>query len=327
MAISSCPLIFGRRAISPRLACAGGWCGWTRVPRARLSAHALPEAAARVAGEALALGALLGTRAEAGRRLTVQTKADGPLDLVTADYYGADEDASHRGVRGYARLDAARFAALESADFATLAGKGALAITIEPRLGGQTYQGIVALSPDGIGRVGGNLFRPVRAIAHRDPAGGRAALCGGREPAALARRRHHAADDAGGRQARRRAGRARAAPMTGSGCRCCSRRSRIWNWWTPSLRPRPCCGGCSTKTRCGCSRAEPVDLPLRLRHRPHRPGAEELCAGGARRPGRSRRHHPRPLRILRQHARDRAGVTHLIRLALAGEGGVPQHAR
>ena len=34
--------------------------------------------------------------------------------------------------------------------FADLAGKGALAITIEPRRGGKTYQGIVALSPEGI---------------------------------------------------------------------------------------------------------------------------------------------------------------------------------
>ena len=53
-----------------------------------LSAHALPEPAARVAGEDLALGALLGTALKLDGRLTVQTKGDGPLDLVTADYYG-----------------------------------------------------------------------------------------------------------------------------------------------------------------------------------------------------------------------------------------------
>ena len=94
-----------------------------------LGAHALPEAAARVAGEAVALGALLGTALKLDGRLTIQTKGDGPLDLVTADYYGADE-ARARGVRGYARLDAERFAALEAPAFDTLAGKGAMAITI-----------------------------------------------------------------------------------------------------------------------------------------------------------------------------------------------------
>jgi molecular chaperone Hsp33 len=128
-----------------------------------LDAHALPEPAARVAGETLALAALLGSALKLDGRLTVQTKSSGPLDLVTADYYGsaplqgADDEAQSssspsqsRGVRGYARLDTERFAALDDAGFAGLMGEGALAITIEPKRGGQTYQGIVSLSPDGL---------------------------------------------------------------------------------------------------------------------------------------------------------------------------------
>ncbi|HEV7959455.1 MAG TPA: Hsp33 family molecular chaperone HslO [Rhizomicrobium sp.] len=114
-----------------------------------LEAHKLPEAPARVAGEALALASLLGSALKLDGRLTVQTKSSGPLDLVTADYYGAGEEKS-RGVRGYARLDADRFAGLGDNQFASLAGEGALAITIEPKRGGQTYQGIVSLSPDGL---------------------------------------------------------------------------------------------------------------------------------------------------------------------------------
>jgi molecular chaperone Hsp33 len=113
-----------------------------------LSAHALPEAASRVAGETLALSVLLGTALKLDGRLTVQTKSDGPLDLVMADYYGGDEKT--RGVRGFARLDAARMAELKEPKFSALVGKGSLAITIEPKVGGQTYQGIVALSEDGI---------------------------------------------------------------------------------------------------------------------------------------------------------------------------------
>jgi molecular chaperone Hsp33 len=122
-----------------------------------LGAHALPEPAARIAGELVALGALLGTALKLDGRLTIQTKGDGPLDLVTADYYGADENRG-RGVRGYARLDAERFAALEAREFDKLAGKGALAITIEPKLGGKTYQGIVELSPNGIGASAETYF-------------------------------------------------------------------------------------------------------------------------------------------------------------------------
>ncbi len=115
-----------------------------------LSAHALPEPAARAVGEALAMAAILGTSLKLDGRLTVQTKSDGPLDLVTADYYGA-ESGKPIGLRGYGRLDAERFANLGArVAFDELAGDGSMAITIEPRRGGQTYQGIVTLNPSGM---------------------------------------------------------------------------------------------------------------------------------------------------------------------------------
>lgn len=130
-----------------------------------LSAHALPEAANRALGETLALSALLGSTLKLDGRLTVQAQSGGPLDLIAADYFGAEERGAEEsseggarpaGLRGFARLDNARFAALEQAapNFAQLAGEGSLAITIEPRRtgagGGNTYQGIVALAPQGI---------------------------------------------------------------------------------------------------------------------------------------------------------------------------------
>ncbi len=115
-----------------------------------LAAHALPEPAARAAGEMLALAAILGTSLKLDGRLSVQTKSDGPLDLMTADYYGATPEAPI-GLRAYGRLDAERFAELGSpTQFDALAGEGSLGITIEPQRGGQTYQGIVELSPAGI---------------------------------------------------------------------------------------------------------------------------------------------------------------------------------
>ncbi len=115
-----------------------------------LSAHnTLPEAAARVTGEALALSAILGTALKLDGRLTIQTKSDGPLDIIAADYYGESQDRP-RGVRSFARVDASRLDELNDPSFRALVGKGSLAITIEPRTGGNTYQGIVALSEDGI---------------------------------------------------------------------------------------------------------------------------------------------------------------------------------
>ncbi|MGN6515343.1 MAG: Hsp33 family molecular chaperone HslO [Rhizomicrobium sp.] len=120
-----------------------------------LTAHKLPEAAARVAAETLTLSALLGSALKLDGRMTVQTRSDGALDLMASDYYGASTDdagkARPAGVRGYARVDEARAAPLGNAPkFADLTGAGSLGITIEPRRGGETYQGIVELSPHGI---------------------------------------------------------------------------------------------------------------------------------------------------------------------------------
>jgi molecular chaperone Hsp33 len=116
-----------------------------RVATRALGAHLLPEAGQRVLAEALALGALLGSALKLEGRLSVQTKGDGPLSLVVSDYFAGG------GLRGYARLDEARFSALgEPADFAALSGGGALAITIEPKPGAQSYQGLVPLSRQGL---------------------------------------------------------------------------------------------------------------------------------------------------------------------------------
>ena len=122
-----------------------------------LDAHALPEAAQRVVAEAVALSALLGSALKLDGRLTVQTKSDGPLDLVAADYYGAEDDKP-AGMRGYARLDETRPLASAAPGFEELVGKGSLAITIEPRRGGQSYQGIVALSPSGLAASAAEYF-------------------------------------------------------------------------------------------------------------------------------------------------------------------------
>ncbi len=116
-----------------------------RVATRALGTHPLAEAAQRVLAEALAMGALLGSALKLEGRLSVQTKGDGPLTLVVTDYFAGG------GLRGYARLDEARFSSLGApADFATLSGGGALAITIEPKPGAQSYQGLVPLSPDGL---------------------------------------------------------------------------------------------------------------------------------------------------------------------------------
>ncbi|HEX3652283.1 MAG TPA: Hsp33 family molecular chaperone HslO [Rhizomicrobium sp.] len=118
------------------------------VSERALSAHELPERAGRLLGEGLVLTAMLGSSIKLDGRLTLQTKGSGPLDLLTVDYYGADEARVCAGLRGYARVDAGKLAQLgpEAGAFERLVGDGVLAISIEPRVGDQSYQGIVPLS-------------------------------------------------------------------------------------------------------------------------------------------------------------------------------------
>ena len=141
----------------------------SEVSARALSAHALPDAANRTLGETLALSVLLGASLKLDGRLTVQTQSDGPLDLVAADYYGAEPDVRPAGVRAYARLDTARFEALAGnrPDFAQQTGRGALAITIEPRRDGRTYQGIVMLEPAGIAQSAETYFAQSEQLATR----------------------------------------------------------------------------------------------------------------------------------------------------------------
>ena len=129
----------------PNVALRGRLVRLDSVSARALAAHALPEAASRVLGETLVLSTLLGSALKLDGRFTVQTKSDGPMGLVTVDYYGAEGDR-RAGLRGFARLDSE----VAPHEFSQLAGSGILGITIEPRVGGQNYQGIVPLSPDGI---------------------------------------------------------------------------------------------------------------------------------------------------------------------------------
>lgn len=115
-----------------------------------LVTHPLPEAAQRILAEALGLAALLGSALKFEGRLSVQLKGNGPLNLLVTDYFAGD-GAQGGGLRGYARLNEQPFAESgRPSEFARLVGKGALAITIEPKKGAQTYQGLVPLSPDGL---------------------------------------------------------------------------------------------------------------------------------------------------------------------------------
>ncbi|MCY1708175.1 Hsp33 family molecular chaperone [Pannonibacter sp. SL95] len=110
-----------------------------------LDRHDYPAPVARLLGEAIVLTALLGTALKFDGRFTLQTQSDGPVSMLVVDFSAPD------AIRAYARYEAEAFGPGkigESADPATLLGRGHLAMTIDQGKHMQRYQGMVEL--DGV---------------------------------------------------------------------------------------------------------------------------------------------------------------------------------
>lgn len=127
-----------------------------------IARHGYPDAVSALLGEALLYAALLGSMMKFEGIFTLQASGDGPVSVVVADYAaaaGADGSVSIGGiVRGYARYDEERLAALGDGafDLGMLMGKGRLVFTLDQGQYAERYQGIVELT-------GASLDRAVRA--------------------------------------------------------------------------------------------------------------------------------------------------------------------
>ena len=117
-----------------------------------LSHHAAPNAVSQTLGEAVALTALLGTALKIDGKLTLQTKTDGMLDFLVVSYEPPGR------LRAYARYDKKRVGADDDIARGELIGSGHLAITIDPGEEMERYQGIVALTGEGLGEAALTYF-------------------------------------------------------------------------------------------------------------------------------------------------------------------------
>lgn len=108
-----------------------------------IARHRQPEAVGRLMGEALALAAVLGSSLKFEGVITIQTSSDGPVSRLVADM------TSGGTVRASVAADtgalADRIGRGEALDFAALAGRGHLALTVDQGENTDRYQGIVAI--------------------------------------------------------------------------------------------------------------------------------------------------------------------------------------
>ncbi|SEL42631.1 Hsp33 family molecular chaperone [Xaviernesmea oryzae] len=126
-----------------------------------LERHNYPLPVARLVAETVVLTVLLGTSLKFEGKLIVQTKSDGPVDLVVADFATPDR------VRAYARYDEeALQAAIDKGQVLPqqLLGEGILAFTIDQGVHMQRYQGIVPLDGASLEEIAGVYFRQSEQI-------------------------------------------------------------------------------------------------------------------------------------------------------------------
>jgi len=121
-----------------------------------LNRHDYPEPVARLLAEAMALAVLLGTSLKFEGKFILQTRSDGPVEMLVADF------ATPRSLRAYASFDAERVAEAEAAGRASpaeLLGTGVLALTVDQGRHMQRYQGIVQLDGTSLEDAARSYFR------------------------------------------------------------------------------------------------------------------------------------------------------------------------
>ncbi|MGI9414977.1 MAG: Hsp33 family molecular chaperone [Hyphomicrobiales bacterium] len=108
-----------------------------------LKRHSYPRAVAGLLAEAVALTAMLGTSLKIDGKFILQTKTDGPVDMLVVDF------STPGRMRGYAHFDQDAVAALEASEERVsqdlLMGTGYLAMTIDRGTAADRYQGVVPL--------------------------------------------------------------------------------------------------------------------------------------------------------------------------------------
>jgi molecular chaperone Hsp33 len=105
-----------------------------------LGRHDYPEPVSALLAQALALAALLGSTLKFDGKFILQTKTDGPISMLVADF------VSPNGIRGVARLN--KNSVDDAGPLASeteLMGEGYLAMTVDQGSDMERYQGIVPL--------------------------------------------------------------------------------------------------------------------------------------------------------------------------------------
>ena len=151
------PFFLPQRPVRGRLVRLG------KLADALLTRHDHPAPVTRLVGEAMALVAALATALKFRGSFSLQAKGDGPVSMLLADCTEAG------AVRGYARVDHDRLAALLAYDpeppVAALLGVGYLAFTVDQGPDMERHQGIVAITGLALAEMALHYFETSEQLA------------------------------------------------------------------------------------------------------------------------------------------------------------------
>lgn len=127
-----------------------------------LSKHDYPATVSALLAQGVALAALLGSTLKFDGKFILQTKTDGPVNMLVADF------VSPNGIRGVARYTKQDVAALGDAPTETqLLGEGYLAMTVDQGSDMERYQGIVPLGKGSLAVAAHTYFAQSEQIPTR----------------------------------------------------------------------------------------------------------------------------------------------------------------
>lgn len=124
--------------------------------------HAMPDVASKALAEAITLTAMFGSVLPADGKIILQTRTDGMISFIVADYEAPGK------LRGYARFDGDRIAALAPDrtlhTAADIYGTGHLAITIDQGDAADRYQGVIAFDDMSLEAAAAAYFEQREAV-------------------------------------------------------------------------------------------------------------------------------------------------------------------
>jgi molecular chaperone Hsp33 len=126
-----------------------------------LSRHDYPSPVSALLAQSVALTALLGTALKFDGKFILQTKTDGPVSMLVADF------VSPHGVRGVAKFDKSSLSKVQASSEKMLLGAGHLAMTVDQGADMDRYQGIVPLGDATLADAAHTYFQQSEQIPTR----------------------------------------------------------------------------------------------------------------------------------------------------------------